>query len=207
MPSQTAQPEPAAKSPRRRRGHARVASLLDAAATVFADIGYEAATMTGIAATAGASIGSLYQFFPTKPVLADALYLREMEALEEALDRAGEEALAASPSLAHVADRLFMALIAFVGEHRALPIVSERRDFDVARRAAMRPGMREQLAEIMNRADPRPTPEQARHAAGLVLLMMKGAVNVRVHEDPEAAGLIDDIRVMLRNQFAVHQTS
>ena len=28
--------------------------------------GYEAATMTAIAARAGASIGSLYQYFPTK---------------------------------------------------------------------------------------------------------------------------------------------
>lgn len=193
--------ELAAKAPQRRRGRDRVAALLDAAALVFARIGYEAATMTEIAATAGASIGSLYQFFPTKPVLADALYLREMEKLAGFLAQAGEDALAATPSLDRVAERLFTALIAFVGEHPSLPIVSERRDFDAARRAAMRPGMREQLIEIMARADPRPTPEQARHAAGLVLLMMKGAVAVRVHEDPETAPLVDDIRAMLRDRF------
>lgn len=193
--------ETTAKAPQRRRGHERVASLLDAAADVFAR-GYEAATMTEIAARAGASIGSLYQFFPTKPVLADALYLRDMEALTETLAEAGEEALAAAPSLDQVADRLFMALVAFVGQHPALPIVSERRDFDAARRAAMRPGMIDQLAEIMGRADPRPTPEQARHAAGLVLLLMKGAIAARVHEDPEAAPLIDDVRAMLRDRFS-----
>ena len=55
----------------RRRGRERVAALLAAAATVFAERGYEAATMTEVAARAGASIGSLYQFFPTKELLAE----------------------------------------------------------------------------------------------------------------------------------------
>jgi hypothetical protein len=71
----------------------------------------------------------------------------------------------------------------------------------------MRPSLREQLAAIMRRADPRPTPARARHAAGLVLLLMKGAVAVRVHEDPETAGLIGDLRVMIRSRFAGAQAS
>src|SRR5947207_6216457 len=64
----------AARAPQRERGRARVAALLAAAVGVFAENGYDAATMTGIAARAGASIGSLYQFFPTKELIAEALH-------------------------------------------------------------------------------------------------------------------------------------
>ena len=57
---------PIAKAPKRARGVQRVAELLDAGAALFADNGYETTTMTQIAKRAGASIGSLYQFFPSK---------------------------------------------------------------------------------------------------------------------------------------------
>src|SRR3984957_4673257 len=78
-----------ARLPKRQRGKQRVAELLNAAAVIFAEKGYEAATMTEIAARAGAPIGSLYQFFPSKGLLADtlvqnyvALLAADLEALE-----------------------------------------------------------------------------------------------------------------------------
>src|SRR5258708_36677286 len=77
------------KQPRQKRGERRVAALLAAAAEVFADTGYRAATMSSIAEKAGAPIGSLYQFFPSKEALADGLlsrYLSKMSARWEALD-------------------------------------------------------------------------------------------------------------------------
>jgi AcrR family transcriptional regulator len=55
--------------------------LLDAAAEVFAEAGYTAATTNAIAARATASPGTLYQFFPNKEAMAEALadrYLREL---------------------------------------------------------------------------------------------------------------------------------
>jgi len=59
---------------------------MDSGTEVFGERGYSAATMTEIAARAGASIGSLYQFFPTKKVLADALLKRYGERMVAALD-------------------------------------------------------------------------------------------------------------------------
>src|SRR6201996_6882300 len=68
-----------AKEPKRERGKQRVAALMDAGAELFAQKGYEATTMTEIASRAGAAIGSLYQFFPSKEALAEALFDRFAE--------------------------------------------------------------------------------------------------------------------------------
>ena len=65
-----------AVEPRRRPGKERVAALMEAAASVIAERGYEAATMAEIAARANALVGSLYHFFPNKEVLAEALIRR-----------------------------------------------------------------------------------------------------------------------------------
>jgi AcrR family transcriptional regulator len=76
--------------PRRRqaRGERRIAQLLAAAAQVFAAEGYVAATMNGVAAAAGVSPGTLYQFFPNKESMAKALAGQYLEALTAAQDQA-----------------------------------------------------------------------------------------------------------------------
>src|SRR5262249_3325863 len=71
---------------RRARGLQRIASILDAAETVFAQMGYEEATTNHIAAEAGISPGSLYQFFSNKEEIAQALATRCTEELQRAYD-------------------------------------------------------------------------------------------------------------------------
>ena len=61
------------------RSRERVERILDAAAHVFANVGYDAATTEAIAARAEVSIGSLYQFFPNKQSLFDAVARRYLE--------------------------------------------------------------------------------------------------------------------------------
>jgi len=61
------------RTPRQERGAARVTRLLDAAATLIAEHGVDAATTNAIAALAGTSVGSLYQFFPHKDAIVHAL--------------------------------------------------------------------------------------------------------------------------------------
>jgi AcrR family transcriptional regulator len=77
------------KTPRRQeRGKKRMAELLRAAGQVFADVGYENATTNAIAARAGVSPGTLYQFFPNKQAIAEALanaYAAEDQALHESV--------------------------------------------------------------------------------------------------------------------------
>jgi len=74
-----------ARVPRRRqaRGQRRIDLLLDVAALVFAEVGFDAATTNAIAARAGISPGSLYQFFPNKDAIAEALADRFVERLRQ----------------------------------------------------------------------------------------------------------------------------
>lgn len=68
--------EPSRRVPRQARSKERALRILDAAAHVFAEAGLEAATTEAIAARAGTSIGSVYQFFPNKDALLGAISAR-----------------------------------------------------------------------------------------------------------------------------------
>ena len=74
--------------PQQDRGQRRVDRLLDAAAEVIAEVGVEAASTNAIAARAGASVGSLYQFFPNKDALVHALAARYTAQFEQLKERA-----------------------------------------------------------------------------------------------------------------------
>jgi AcrR family transcriptional regulator len=70
--------------PAQERSRERVARILDAAAHEFAERGVEAATIESIAERAETSVGSIYQFFPNKLALYEAIgdkYLEEVRAL------------------------------------------------------------------------------------------------------------------------------
>jgi AcrR family transcriptional regulator len=72
--------------PTQERSKKRVERIIEAASHVFAEEGYEAATMEGIAARAETSIGSIYQFFPNKLSLFDALAHRYHDKLRGFFD-------------------------------------------------------------------------------------------------------------------------
>lgn len=54
--------------------------MLDACAELVDEIGYEALTTTLLAERAGVAIGSIYQFFPDKRAVVQALTMRNLEA-------------------------------------------------------------------------------------------------------------------------------
>ena len=64
-----------------------MARMLDACAGLVDEIGYEAVTTTLLAERAGVAIGSIYQFFPDKRAVVQALTLRNLEAYLDAADR------------------------------------------------------------------------------------------------------------------------
>jgi AcrR family transcriptional regulator len=104
------------RQPQQARGERRIAELLDAADRVFAAVGYEAATTNAIAREAGASVGSLYQFFPDKEALLLALAGRYRSALYEIHERVFTEETARLP-LDQLYDRVVETLAAFYRAH------------------------------------------------------------------------------------------
>lgn len=68
------------KIPRQARSRATVDRILDAAARLFDRDGYVATTTNHVAEEAGVSIGSLYQYFPSKDALLTALAERHLDA-------------------------------------------------------------------------------------------------------------------------------
>src|SRR6266853_1677905 len=59
--------------PQQARGEQRIAAILQAAAQVFYEVGFDAATTDMIAKLAHTAIGSLYDFFPNKEAIAQRL--------------------------------------------------------------------------------------------------------------------------------------
>jgi len=67
------------KRPRQERSRATVDTILAATARVLVKRGYDDLTTNAVAAAAGVSIGSLYQYFPNKNALVAALIERHIE--------------------------------------------------------------------------------------------------------------------------------
>lgn len=70
---------PLRRQPVQQRSAERVERMLDASAALIAEIGYDGLTTTLIAKRAGVAVGSLYQFFPDKRAVVQALTQRNLE--------------------------------------------------------------------------------------------------------------------------------
>lgn len=78
----------ARRLPVQERSAARVERMLDAAAALLDTAGYDGTTTSTIARRARVSVGSLYQFFPDRRALLQALALRSFTRFSDALDQA-----------------------------------------------------------------------------------------------------------------------
>ncbi|MDZ4371384.1 MAG: TetR/AcrR family transcriptional regulator [Phenylobacterium sp.] len=73
------------KIPRQSRSKVTVQAILDACSENLGARGYHGLTTQGIAARAGVSVGTLYQYFPNRDAVCGALVVRAMERLLEAM--------------------------------------------------------------------------------------------------------------------------
>ncbi len=93
------------RQPQQTRGRQRIDLILDTAAQLFVEVGYDTATTNAIAERAGISIGSLYRYFPDKDAILRALAVRQQEQFHALYDRVLAEDVAHLP-LADILDRL-----------------------------------------------------------------------------------------------------
>jgi AcrR family transcriptional regulator len=79
---------PLRNEPVQARSTARLTALLDAAAAAIDDLGYERLTTAMVAERAGASIGTVYRYFPDRIAVLQALATRNLEHVLKSIERA-----------------------------------------------------------------------------------------------------------------------
>jgi AcrR family transcriptional regulator len=186
---------PVAKRPKRARGVQRVAELLDAGAALFAEHGYETTSMTEIANRAGASIGSLYQFFPSKELLAEALFARYVERVASMLEDLATRAPGLSPL--RLADRLVDLMLDVRSDRDAAAALSGSVSGIVERRKPLRGATRRQIAAILRAANPKLREKPAAEAAAMIGHVLKLVPTLAKEEEDGGQALVAQVRKLL----------
>jgi len=104
------------RKPRQARSQERVKQILDVAEELFIAEGYQATTTNAIAARAQVSIGSLYQFFPDKAAILQALTIRYGDLLHQQLTMLDNAELAKLPLAVYV-EQMIDATDRFFTDH------------------------------------------------------------------------------------------
>lgn len=198
MPSQNS--SQSGRSPQRQRGRERVAALLSAASACFVERGYDATTMTEIAARAGASIGSLYQFFPTKESVAEALMLDHAEALYARMERLLEQVPGWDTN--ELAGRLIRTFADYRKQHPSFVALQEATGSQPSLLGrTIRQRMRDYLCQILAIHAPKLAAGDLRPAAMVVQQLMKAATALQ-NEQP--ATLRQSAQTQLQRALALY---
>src|SRR3984885_12836159 len=184
-----------AKAPTRARGVQRVAELLDAGAALFAKNGYETTTMTQIAKHAGASIGSLYQFFPSKEVLAEALFARYVERVTSMLEDLSKRAPGLSPQ--GLAGRLVDLMLNIRKDRDSTAALSGSVSGIIERRQPFRGANRRQIVAILRAANPELREKAAAEAAAMIGHVLKLVPMLAKEQEDGGQPLVAQARKML----------
>jgi AcrR family transcriptional regulator len=186
-----------ARVPQRERGRRRVADLLHAAALLFAEKGYHAVTMTEVASRAGAPIGSLYQFFPSKEALADALLDRFGERFDDALYEIEERAT--TLTIPELVDALLDFKAGFQEERAAAAALIESRQEASTKAAELRLSQHRHVTRILRARIPKLSPKRAESMALVVVQLMKAVAAQSAEKDPRIReSVLNELKHVMR---------
>ena len=118
MVTQTSPPPvgPLRRVPVQGRSLARVNRMLDACAELVDEVGYDGLTTTLLAERASVAIGSVYQFFPDKRAIVQALAMRNVDAYVARVSTRINDG-----SLTDWADAVDVAMDEYIDMHRTTP--------------------------------------------------------------------------------------
>jgi AcrR family transcriptional regulator len=198
--------EPALRRvPQQARSRALMQRVLDAAEDLLAREGVDALTTTRIAAEAGIAVGSLYQYFPDKGTIVDALASRYLDEFEGLMDELAEQALTGGWR-ADLVDRL---VDAYADRYRREPgyralwfgrhLSEELRDADRRNKLALAEGVRRILVGGGIARDG----DGLRTACRAAVLTADALLQESFREDPAGEpALLDEAKRILRSHFA-----
>jgi AcrR family transcriptional regulator len=184
----------AVQAPQRANGKLRVAAILEAAAAVIAEKGYEGATMAEIAARSGTKIGSLYRFFPNKESLADTIVVSARENIDAVFDRfdTGVHAL----SIRALADDLMTLIFEQFTRPAFMKLLEVGQDWSV-KREEFRNALLQRVAKTLMIHSPNLSKKSAGDIAQVVVLNVKAVVTHQAFFD-SSSSTAEEFRDMTR---------
>ena len=200
MPSTPSTAKRVALAPQREGGRQRVAALLDAAASIIRERGYEATTMAEIALRAGARTGSLYRFFPNKEAVANALLREDITILDREYDALEQRAVGATAI--ELADLLIDLLVTIYPRLKALPALMEARTDLSELRNRSRARALAGIAAALAVSSPDLTPDEIAAIAAVLANNMKTMLAMTVGDAPTSPGAPEELRLMNRLYLA-----
>ena len=180
--------------PQQQRGRRRVSAFLRAAASVFSELGYERATMSAIARRAHSSIGSLYQFFPNKRSVAEALRSQYIKNIEQYWITLAEQANALTAE--ELVGRLVALQLQIIEHHSALLALLDLPP--TPRTSKQRELIRTRIATVLISHKPRLSKTTAARVAAVVQQISRGILMLYGKtEASQKSAVIEEFKAVL----------
>lgn len=170
------------RAPQQDRSTRRVIAFLEAAEVLFADLGFEAATMTAIAERSGSSIGALYSYFPDKKAIALALLDTYAGQIREHWRPLFDQIVAYSAE--DFSERFIDRFLDFVAEHPAY-LQLQAAPIRLRRSTSAKRAFRASLVEALRRRVPALGQRPAELRAGVMLQIVRGLI--QMYNDADAS--------------------
>jgi AcrR family transcriptional regulator len=152
-----------------------VNAFLEAAEALFAEFGFEAATMTEIAERAGSSIGALYSYFPDKKSVALALLDSYAEQIEEHWRPLFDKIVTLSAE--DFSEQFIDRFLDFVAEHPAY-LQLQAAPIRLRRSAAAKRAFRASLIKALSFRVPAMSQQRAELCANVILQIVRGMMQM-----------------------------
>jgi AcrR family transcriptional regulator len=182
------------KKPRQARSRATIEAILDAAAHILGERGSAGLTTNQVAEVAGASIGSLYQYFPNKLALIETVRRRHYDEVLAVLRAAADARMTHRERAVALVDGMIAVHSRYPAAHRVLLEESPRGDEMRGAHDFFEKECREGYEAILKANSPRAADTR------IAAQVLAGAVAGAVHEAARIGTLGSRV---LRQEFIV----
>ena len=192
------------RQPRQQRSRARVRHILEAAYTILSAEGFEALTVRRIAQVAGVPVGSIYQFFPDKAAVVDALagtYIGQFDAAIAQLVAASQAEQWKDPvgTLIDAFTQLYRANPGYVALWSGRHVSPELARADEANNAAIAEGVR----RILVRQAGLPDGAALARSAQIAVVVADALLQFAFRQAPDGdEGVLGELKELLRLYLA-----
>lgn len=203
MPSPRASTPPTLRRPQQERGQRRVDAILDAAATLVAEVGVAGVTVQALAERARTSKGSLYHFFPDLASVLRAVADRHVVALRQMVEeirldrRIDWQALTPEEVVDHILDPFER----YSTRHPDLPLILRApaiTESAAAVRSDVLASVIALVGSVLKARHPAVAPKtRARRATAIVTVIDGMWATLRRLEEPTRSAVRDEMRRVL----------